>query len=275
MPNNILEVIIMKLLTLKNAKTEKSVELGFLTAILHLSPADSSGYEVCFGRSEGCTKACNNTSGRGRFTETQLARIKKTRRLFEDRPAFIKQLYKDIEATERKADRENLIPAIRLNGTSDLPWFHKQYGEVIQNFPHIQFYDYTKVIGYIKPDSKAMELDNYHLVFSRSENNLDKCLKAIQYGVNIAVPFELDENKQLPSHYMGLPVVNGDDHDLIFLHDSPCIIGLRYKVGYDFDTGKMIKRDCSGFTVIYDQELGQWVDPQTARPRHQSLAVLQ
>lgn len=262
----------MKLLTTKNAKIEKSLELGWLSAILHLAPADSSGYEVCFWRTKGCTKACNNTAGRGRFTDTQLARIKKTRWLFEDRESFITQLCKDIEAVARKADRMGVKPAIRLNGTSDLPWYSRKFGAIIQRYPEITFYDYTKSISACKPNSVARKLDNYTLVFSRSESNLALCKRAIKYGVNVAVPFELDDNKELPTEYMGIPVVNGDVHDLIFLHPHPRFIGLKYKVGFDFDLGKMIKRDESGFTILYDSCSGCWQDPQVNRPA--SLNIL-
>lgn len=254
------------LLTKKNVKIEKSIEFGYYSAILHLAPADSSGYEVCPGRSAGCTFACNNGSGRGRFDSCQEARIKKTIRLFEDRPEFINQLHKSIKSHITSCKNKGLKPAIRLNGTSDLPWWHRKYGSIIQAYPEVQFYDYTKVIGYLHPTkSQTPKLDNYFQVFSRSENNMREVKRAIKWGYSVAVSFELNENKELPKSFMGLPVVNGDKHDLLFTHKEQCIIGLRFKQPRDKSIGhcmKMLKRDLSGFTVLYDKDQKCWIDPQ-------------
>lgn len=257
------------LLTTHNVKIAKSTQYGYYSAILHLAAANISGYEVCPGRSEGCTSACNGRSGRGRFDSCQLARINKTRRLFEERQQFIDDLNWSIETHTRKCNREGLKPAIRLNGTSDLPWWSEKYGSIIQSHPNVQFYDYTKVIGYLNPEkSETINLKNYCQVFSRSENNLEKVKQAIKWGYNVAVAFELDENKKLPKSFMDLPVRNGDKHDLIFKHRKQCIIGLRYKKPRDVtitDRMKMMARDYSGFTVLYDNEAKQWIDPQETK----------
>ncbi len=255
------------ILTVKNVKIEKSVEFGYYTAILHLAPADSSGYEVCPGRSAGCTFACNNGSGRGRFDSCQEARVKKTIRLFEERKEFLTQLHKSIKTHITASKNRGLKPAIRLNGTSDLPWWSKKYGSIIQYYPEVQFYDYTKVIGYINPKkSVATKLDNYFQVFSRSENNMKKVKQAIKWGYSVAVSFELNENKELPKSFMGLPVVNGDKHDLLFVHGKEqSIIGLTFKQPRDKSVHtcmKMLKRDLSGFTVLYDKDKKYWIDPQ-------------
>lgn len=254
------------LLTKKNIKIEKSIEFGYYSAILHLSPANSSGYEVCPGRSAGCTNACNNGSGWGRFDSCQGARIKKTIKLFENRPEFISQLHKSINSHVVSCKNKGLKPAIRLNGTSDLPWWSRKYGCIIQAHPEVQFYDYTKVLGYLNPaKSKATKLDNYFQVFSRSENNMRSVKKAISWGYSVAVSFELNENKELPKSFMGLPVVNGDKHDLLFTHKNQCIVGLRFKHPRDKNIHhrmKMLKRDLSGFTVLYNEAEKCWYDPQ-------------
>jgi hypothetical protein len=248
------------ILTVNNTKIKKSKEIGYLSAILHLAPADSSGYEVCPSRSKGCTFACNNGSGRGRFDSCQLARINKTRRLFEDRENFLADLHYSIKRHVSRSKKEGLLPAIRLNGTSDLPWFNKKFGAIIQAYPQVQFYDYTKVYGYLKHQHKY---DNYYVAFSKSEVNDRQVQKAIKQGYSIAVSFELDENKELPKTYMGLPVVNGDLHDAIFIYDYQCILGLRFKQPRDksvTDCMKMLKRDTSGFTVLYDGDVKEWFE---------------
>ena len=113
----------MKLLNIDtNAKTVKGQARGYMTAILYLAPANLSGYEVCPKRTAGCTAACLNSAGRGAFSTVQKARIAKTKFYFENRPAFLAQLVKEIRAFIRKAEKRGLIPTVRLNGTSDIPW---------------------------------------------------------------------------------------------------------------------------------------------------------
>ena len=42
--------------------------------------------------------------------------------------------------------RQNLIPLVRLNGTSDIKWENVKYNNqtIFELFHDIQFYDYTK-----------------------------------------------------------------------------------------------------------------------------------
>jgi hypothetical protein len=111
--------------------------------------------------------------------------------------------------------------AIRLNGTSDLPWekiraTHAR--NLMEQFPSVQFYDYTKIPGRTTPD-------NYHLTFSEDEHNLDQCLAWLARGGNVASIFD----GPMPSHHLGYPVVDGDAHDLRFLDPTPSVIGLKLK----------------------------------------------
>ena len=47
-----------KLLTFQNAKTSKGEEMGYLTGILYMAPADIvNGINVCPFASDGCKKA--------------------------------------------------------------------------------------------------------------------------------------------------------------------------------------------------------------------------
>ena len=64
-----------KLLT-ENTKTIKSDKANntYKTYIMHLQPADLSGFDLCKHRSPGCTFACLNTAGRGIFDNVQAAR---------------------------------------------------------------------------------------------------------------------------------------------------------------------------------------------------------
>jgi hypothetical protein len=219
----------MKLLTTANYKTIKGEKLGVLTGILYLAPAKISGYEVCPRRSKGCTAACLYTAGMGAFSTVQHARINKTKLFFEDRENFLTQLKKDIKALVKKANKLNFKPAVRLNGTSDIEWI--RFG-IMEEFPEVQFYDYTKVLSRLKDKIPA----NYNITFSKSETNEMDCRWALNLGFNVAVVF-----KQLPKTYLARPVVNGDETDVRFEDARGVIVGLTAK-------GKA-KKDNSGFVV--------------------------
>ena len=236
------------LLTTGNPKIEKGLEFGYLPFILHLAPADLSGFETCPKRTIGCSAACLNTAGRGGMfkrgesTNTiQQARIRKTRYFFTDRAAFLADLVKDIERAIVKAKRLGLVPVFRLNGTSDLSW--EKYSVIRKNesfpniflaFPDVQFYDYTKILG-----RKIQAIPNYHLTFSAADGNDRDVNKAITQGYNVAVVFGIKKTDPLPGKYLDLPVFNGDDSDLRFLDPSNVIVGLYAK-------GRA-KNDLSGF----------------------------
>jgi hypothetical protein len=225
----------MKLLSTGNPKLLKGQKLGYLSFILHLAPADISGKEVCPKRTAGCTAACLNTAGRGgmfkkgEFTNViQQARLRKTKMFFENRDQFLADLEADIRLGIKQAEKKNMIPCFRLNGTSDLSW--EKYG-IIEKFPEVQFYDYTKVLG-----RKVSHLPNYHLTFSKADGNDIDVRMAASKGMNVAAVF-----KEMPETYIGRKVINGDETDLRFLDEKGVIVGLKAK-------GKA-KKDTTGFVI--------------------------
>jgi hypothetical protein len=234
----------MKLLSTGNPKILKGLKQGFNTYILHLAPANLSGYETCPKRTAGCTSACLNTAGRGgmfKKGETtnmiQNARIRKTKMFFEQRQDFMLALKKDIELGIKQSKKLGLIPVFRLNGTSDLAW--EKYDmipgqNVFECFPDIQFYDYTKILG-----RKVKGIANYHLTFSAADGNDADVYRAIAEGYNVATVFGLKKTEPMPETYLGRTVFNGDDSDLRFLDPKSVIVGLYAK-------GKA-KKDTSGF----------------------------
>ena len=213
----------MKLLTTQNYKTTKGEKLGYLTGVLYLAPAKISGYEVCPKRSEGCTKACLYTAGMGAFSNVQQARINKTKAFFEDRDNFLAQLRKDITALVKKAKKLNMIPAIRLNGTSDIEWTRFN---LMNEFPNVQFYDYTKVLNRLTKDMPS----NYHITFSQHETNGFEVMTALNSGFNAAVVFNIKRGEEMIKEWNGYPVADGDETDLRFLDPKGgYVIGLRAK----------------------------------------------
>jgi hypothetical protein len=231
----------MKLLSTGNPKLLKGQKKGYMSFVLHLSPADVSGYETCPKRTAGCTAACLNTAGRGGMFKKgentnviQQARIRKTKMFFENRDQFMKDLVADIKLGIKQAEKKDMIPAFRLNGTSDLSWEKYEVADgknIFQLFPEVQFYDYTKV-----RNRKVSHLTNYHLTFSKADgNDMDVRLVA-STGMNVAVVF-----KEVPDTYIGRTVIDGDETDLRFLDPKGVVIGLKAK-------GKA-KKDTTGFVV--------------------------
>jgi hypothetical protein len=234
----------MKLLSTGNPKILKGIKQGYNTYILHLAPADLSGYNTCPKATAGCKAACLNTAGRGGMFKKgestnmiQEARIRKTKMFYEQRQDFMLALKKDIELAIKQSKKLGLIPVIRLNGTSDLSW--EKYDmipgqNVFECFPDIQFYDYTKILG-----RKVKGIANYNLTFSAADGNDADVYSAISQGYNIATVFGIKKTLPMPKTYMGRPVFNGDESDLRFLDPKGVVVGLYAK-------GKA-KKDTSGF----------------------------
>ena len=103
---------------------------------------------------------------------------------------------------------------------------------IIEKFPTVQFYDYTKVLG-----RKVKHLPNYHLTFSAADGNEVDVVNAIAQGYNIAMVFD-----KVPSEYMGLKVVDADEHDLRFLDPKNSIAGLKAKGRAKKDTSGFVRR---------------------------------
>jgi len=203
-----------------DAKTVKGDKLGVLTGVLYLAPFDISGFQVCPKASEGCKLACLYTAGRGVYTNTQNGRINKTKWFFHERESFLARLVENVESLVRKAAKNNLIPAVRLNGTSDIAWEKFKvirkgitFGSMMEAFPEVTFYDYTKVLG----RTKAVNMPNYHLTFSLSESNDREAAKALSQGYNIAVVLRVGRSEVKPKHWSGYPVINGDETDVRFM----------------------------------------------------------
>jgi len=226
-----------KLLSTANPKIQKGTKMGYLSFILHLAPSDLSGKNTCPKATKGCIAACLNTAGRGGMFKKgentnmiQKARIRKTKYFFENRDAFMKDLYQDIVKAKKFADKQGLIPVFRLNGTSDLSWEKYEVGttglNLFQLFPTVQFYDYTKVLG-----RKVSQYPNYHLTFSKADGNDADVAEALMQGMSVVAVYD-----KIPA---GVP--SADETDLRFLDPKGIMLGLKAK-------GRA-KKDYSGFVI--------------------------
>ena len=233
------------LLSTKNSKTIKGEKFGFTTYIMYLAPhkQNSRGVNLCAKASKGCIVACLFKSGAARFDQVQQGKINKTEYFLADRKGFMSQLYDEISGivakhAEVEGDKKLSLNgstlryknfAIRLNGTSDFPFENLKVRDgknIFELFPDVQFYDYTKLDQRF---NKILPI-NYHMTFSRSEDNHEETIDILNRGYNVAVVFGVKEESDLPKKYLGFDVINGDESDLRFLDKENVIVGLKYKL---------------------------------------------
>lgn len=208
-----------------NPKTEKS---KVQTYILHLAPADTSGVNVCAGAGN-CKRICLHFAGNPVYmTNKQAARIRRTLAYSADPQRFVRLVVCAIVGKLAKHPGEPI--AVRLNGTSDIPWENvdftidvefatfcrRKFGvdlpigkrNIFEVFnyisnnggPKVQFYDYTK----IRRNWAECARLGYHLTFSfdgwNNAANLKICRDALQAGVNVAAAFNLKRGQELPDY---------------------------------------------------------------------------
>ena len=207
-----------------NPKLAKGVDSGYLTAGLSLAPAVLAGDKPMCVDWKDCIDDCLFHQGRGRVKVVRDARIRKTIEFLSNPISFInREIVPDLALLERQAEKKGLKAAARLNVFSDVRW-ERYRNELMDSFPNIAFYDYTK-------DYKRMiqwlngELPkNYFLAFSRTQSNEDKAVTLLGLGACVAIVIE-----EQPPHWYTFPTVSGDDHDLIFLHGRSKVITLTPK----------------------------------------------
>ena len=222
-----------------DAKTIKGEKLGIRTAILYLTPHKISGVNMCpVAPIAQCDGPCLYSAGRGAMHTVQASRLRKTLYLTQYTEEFKEQIKREILAHVLLAIKKNMIPAIRLNGTSDIRWelylwefmceMHDKYGAI--------FYDYTKI-----PNRKIPRPEVYDITFSYSgvEAYQRMYWKARRQGNRVAVVFR--DRNNIPDTWDGLPVVSGDDSDARWLDPQGCVVALYAK-------GRA-KHDTTGFVI--------------------------
>ena len=212
-----------------NPKTVKGRKLGIATGIMYMAPALSAGLKnLCSYASAGCLAACLNTSGKGGIPMVQNARIRKAREYQLDNANFMIKLDHEIGRLALMAERDSLIPAVRLNGTTDVLWEREDFTDadgvywssLMAKHSTVQFYDYSKVPMRYRQNLPS----NYDLTFSLSESNDADAMEALKLGHNVAAVFY-----DIPAEYMGRRVIIGDESDARFLDEKGVIVGLTVK----------------------------------------------
>ena len=170
----------------------------------------------------GCKNLCLKASGRGRFDNVAQGRQRKTDYWHASQLEFLTQLRNELANFEKLCFKTNVRPVVRLNVLSDIQW---ERHDVPQSFPNISFYDYTKLAQRLDKTP-----DNYRLMFSYSGTKAyqPQVKRALKTDAPISVVFtELPTNPNY--RFLGRPVIDGDQSDLINLNAGKVIIGLKYK----------------------------------------------
>ncbi len=242
-----------------SSKIAKGLKYNEMTYILYLAPASQSGYNVCPMSTEECRTACLTESGHNRIdvkkNAINKARIAKTKLFFEHRDFFMSWLIIEITKAKIVADTKGYKFSVRINGTSDisLESFKLNGKTILEYFPLIQFYDYTKVANRFKLMEKY---PNYDLTYSFSGYNMLQSMELLQTNKGrVAMVFE---GKVLPKSFMGIEVIDGDAYDMRYYDDNNVIVGLKFKkVRNKIDTAN------NAFIIPMDSKFSVYEKQQT------------
>ena len=235
----------------KSTKLIYSKNHNCLTYGIYLMPADGASFfnedgqkvtlNVCPNH-KFCKAFCLAGSGQnkiktihsnGEKTYIDEARIRKTRLFYFNPNLFMEIVVREIRRYEAYAKNNGFNFAIRLNCTSDLSPEKFMYDgmNILQLFPHIQFYDYTKVANRLPLQFKYK---NYDLTLSYNGYNWQTCKNYLNKGGKVAVVFR----KELPAVFDGFNVIDANGYDMRFLDPHSTIMGLHYhSIGSDYKNG--------------------------------------
>ena len=227
-------------------KVEKGRAKGIKTSILYLSPSDSSGITLKSGKlfnscpfsSDGCRSGCLGTSsGQMRFFSSFNSRAWKTALYLADFPLFKSLILKEVEREKKSAEKEGLVYALRLDGTSDLGISERLKKDIPQG---VKLYEYTKDLERIR----RAKGDRIHYTFSASEkgNSQEGARLAREKGFSTAAIVPKDFGGSISEKYSlihqvygskpsGLYLEDGDTTDARFLDNSGSLVFLKVKGG--------------------------------------------
>ena len=252
-----------KILTLDSHKISVSNDTlagSYKVAMVYLTQADLSGFNVCPNATPSCKNVClGSHSGhaslcsKGKdYNHVRIARLRKTIMFHNHRSLFLSKLFTELTSFAKKCQKENVIPAFRFNGSSDIPFSSLLLADNSTSFiSHfgsnygMKFYDYTKNFG-VMLNHLMEKPDNYHLTYSYTPENSGRATMILNKGGSVAVAFKTKKvNSYIGKKFLGYPIDNGDNHDLRFLDRKGVIVGLSAK-------GRKYKTDTSGFFVNTD-----------------------
>jgi hypothetical protein len=215
-----------------NSKLAKAV--GYYNAGITLAQGKLSGHNMCPSMTKQCYKSCLGNTGRAELWQTIVkSRIARTKLYATDRATFWKILEPELHAVDRAAARLSVTVAFRPNVLSDQKW-HETMPQMFEEFPHWQFYGYTKLRQQVIDKIDGKLPDNLHLTYSWSERaDIKQVRYFLRNGVNTAVAFydkKLLKARTPPDRWRRMEVIDGDVSDLRFLDPAGVAVGLKAKL---------------------------------------------
>ena len=213
-----------------NTKVRKSIEnyrqhFGINQEVRYAALSIAPDPRVCpSSKIAQCADPCLHFSGLARtYSSIIKARVRKLNFWLNDRPAFLKILRHELGLYEKLCLDIGVEGWVRLNVLSDIDW---ENFDIPQNFPTLNFLDYTK-----RPDRITGNLpDNYRLIFSysgaaRYQKHVDT---AVENNAPIAIV--IDKMPTGDFHFLGRSEwIDGDQSDMINCFQTGKNIFLKYK----------------------------------------------
>jgi len=147
------------------------------------------------------------------MSQKETSRITKTQAYFKERDAFLAVLVFEMIAHRTKWTAQGYDVAYRLNATSDLPFERRTVTidghtvNIMSMFSDCVFYDYTAITKRAVAWASGKMPQNYHLTFSKKEDNDNDVLNVLFAGGNVAAVASLDVYKA--SMVSGVVSING------------------------------------------------------------------
>jgi hypothetical protein len=206
-----------------------------MPGIVYMAPARTRALnvDVCVA-GQGCKLygMCYHFDRHGaarRYAGVAIARVQRVALWAYAPNVWAAVLARDIDRLISRADRAGAVPAVRLNGLSDIDY--RRFRPALwdganpyERWDGLQFWDYTRVLG--RCDGGAIPA-NYHLTFSLDTGNDAQAVEALGRGFNVAVL--LSGDYEPGDTWGGAPIIDGDAHDYRFLDPSPGIVALKPK----------------------------------------------
>lgn len=218
-----------------NTKVDKTMKATDNSVFAQLSLMPTN--ELCpSSKAAGCFEACLKTAGLASvYTSVNKARQAKTDYWNTDRQAFLSQLKKELTTLVKYCSKHNKQGIVRLNVLSDIAW---EDFDIPQQFPMLQFYDYTKRAKRLTKQLPS----NYRLMFSYS--NRKQYAKQVELAAPSDAPIAVVFSGKFPKTFLNRPVIDGDASDWVNVNAGRVVVALKAK--------GQAKNDATGFVVNSD-----------------------
>jgi len=185
------------------------------------SPARTGFLNACTNSTIGCRHVCIRYTGRLDIPQAQLAGMARTEFLRLHPSAAVSLIHWETVLASKRHERVGR----RLNIVTDLRWDEWVPWLLSESPDNVDTYDYTK-----HWDRDPTPAERYRLTFSASEHHGPDDIRAkIGTGANVAVVFGVPKGYDYPTHWHGMPILDGDISDLRYDDPSGHIVALYAK----------------------------------------------